>query len=160
MRVLLICTLLLSSISMVHADSSTGCGLGSLIWKDRSVISALFAGTTNHSFSSQFFGITSGTSGCSSHSIVKRDMLPVYYAEANLPELRHEMAIGSGEYLQTFAEVLGCDKAAQVEFTKWAQGSYSVMFPTANNTSAEFLQGLKAFKSTKTAASCNNLAVI
>jgi Protein of unknown function (DUF3015) len=160
MRVLLFCALLFSSVTAVRADSGVGCGLGSLIWKDNSIISALFAATTNHSFSSQLFGITTGTSGCSQHSIVKRDMYPVYYAEANLPELRHEMAIGSGEYLSTFAQVLGCDAGAQVEFATWAQNSYGVMFAKADNTSAEFLQGLKAFKSTKAAASCNNLAVI
>lgn len=160
MRALLFCTLFLSSFSIVRADSGVGCGLGSLIWKDHSVVSALFAATTNHSFSSQLFGITTGTSGCSQHSIVKRDMYPVYYAEANLPELRHEMAIGSGEYLRTFAQVLGCDTTAQAEFSQWAQSSYGVMFSKADNTSAEFLHGLKAFKSTKIAASCNNLAVI
>jgi hypothetical protein len=161
MRALIIIALLISSIAIARADSSTGCGLGSMIWKQNSIVSALFRGTTNHSFSSQLFGITTGTSGCSQHSIVKRDMYPVYYAEANLPELRIEMAQGQGEYLTTFAQVLGCTPEAQVQFMKWAQGSYSSMFSSSKTTPAQMLKGLgQEFKATAIAASCDNLAMI
>jgi hypothetical protein len=130
MRLLIVALALFTSISTVRAND-VGCGLGSMIWKDNSIISALFAITTNHSFSSQLFGITTGTSGCSQHSIVKREMYPVYYAEANLPELRHEMAMGQGEYLTTFAQVLGCKPESQIQF-----------------------------KATSLSASCDNLALI
>lgn len=160
MRVLIILAVMLSTISFASADSSTGCGLGSMIWHKNSIVSALFRATTNHSFSSQLFGITTGTSGCSQHSIVKREMYPVYYAEANLPELRHEMAYGQGEYLVTFSEVLGCDAKAQAAFMKWAQNSYPVMFNSAHTTSAELLKNLKSFKNTDIAKSCDNLALI
>lgn len=143
------------------ADSSTGCGLGSLIWKENTILSALFRATTNHSFSSQLFGITTGTSGCSQHSIVKRDMYPVYYAEANLPELRYELAQGQGEYVSTFALVLGCTPSAQAEFAVWAKGSYSKLFNNANASSKDFLKGLgKELKQTSFAASCDNTALI
>ena len=161
MRFLIIIALLLSSIAIARADSSTGCGLGSMIWKENSIVSALFRATTNHSFSSQLFGITLGTSGCSQHSIVKRDMYPVYYAEANLPELRHEMATGQGEYLATFAQVLGCSPEAQVQFMQWAQRSYGGMFASSKTTPAEMLKGLgREFKASPIAASCDNLAMI
>lgn len=161
MRFILVLTILLASISVAQADSSTGCGLGSLIWKKNSVISALFRSTTNHSFSSQLFGITTGTSGCSQHSIVKRDMYPVYYAEANLPELRYEMAQGQGEYVATFAQVLGCSDKAQVEFVTWAQGNYTQLFSNEKATSQDFLKGLGSeLRKTSFASSCNNIALI
>jgi len=160
MRVFILIALLVSTVSVAQADNSTGCGLGSMIWQKNSIVSALFRATTNHSFSSQLFGITSGTSGCSQHSIVKREMYPVYYAEANLPELRHEMAYGQGEYLITFSEVLGCNPQGQAEFMKWAKSSYPVMFMNGNSSSSDLLAGLKDFKKTSIAKSCNNLAVI
>lgn len=160
MRLFIALSLVLASLSFAYADSSTGCGLGSMIWKKNSVVSALFRATTNHSFSSQLFGITTGTSGCSQHSIVKREMYPVYYAEANLPELRHEMAFGKGEYLGTFAQVLGCDSVGQQNFMSWAKESYSDLFASGASTSAEFLKGLKQFKKSETSKSCNNLALI
>ncbi len=160
MRFLLVAMIILfPALSM--ADSSTGCGLGSIIWKENSILSALFRATTNHSFSSQLFGITTGTSGCSQHSIVKRDMYPVYYAEANLPELRYEMAQGQGEYVATFAEVLGCSPSAQAEFATWAKGSYSKLFNDANATPKDFLKGLgRELKQTSFASSCDNTALI
>lgn len=158
---LAIALLFLSLSLSVLADSSTGCGLGSMIWKKNSIVSALFRTTTNHSFSSQLFGITTGTSGCSQHSIVKRDMYPVYYAEANLPELRYEMAQGKGEYVVTFAEVLGCSPEVQGEFTSWAKGSYSKLFKDENTKPQDFLKGLgKELKQTSFASSCNNTALI
>lgn len=160
MRFFIVIALLISSITVAQADNSTGCGLGSLIWTKNSVVSALFRATTNHSFSSQLFGITTGTSGCSQHSIVKRDMYPVYYAEANLPELRHEMAYGQGEYLVTFSEVLGCNPQGQADFMKWAQNSYPTMFKNGQSSSSDLLAGLKDFKKSAMAKSCNNLAVI
>ncbi len=162
MRLLIAIILFAMGLSLhAKADSSTGCGLGSMIWKQNSIVSALFRATTNHSFSSQLFGITTGTSGCSQHSIVKRDMYPIYYAEANLPELRHEMAMGHGEYLTTFAQVLGCSPAAQVEFTQWAKKSYGTLFISEKTDSKSFLQGLsRSFKATSVAQSCDNLAMI
>lgn len=161
MKFLLALTLVFSSISLAQADSSVGCGLGTMIWKKNSIISALFRGTTNHSFSSQLFGITSGTSGCSQHSIVQREMYPVYFAEANLPELRYEMAVGKGEYLATFAEVLGCSTQARGEFMNWAKNEYSEIFNAQDLTPAQMLKNLGTqFKSTKQAQSCDNLALI
>lgn len=160
MRFLLL-VILTSLPTLALADNSTGCGLGSMIWKKNSIVSALFRSTTNHSFSSQLFGITTGTSGCSQHSIVKRDMYPVYYAEANLPELRYELAQGQGEYVATFAEVLGCSPEARAEFATWAQGSYSKLFKNENANSQDFLKGLgKELKQTSFASSCDNIALI
>jgi hypothetical protein len=160
MRLILIAIVaLLPALS--NADSSMGCGLGTMIWKKNSIVSALFRATTNHSFSSQLFGITTGTSGCSQHSIVKREMYPVYFAEANLPELRYEMAQGQGEYVATFAEVLGCSNSVQAEFTNWARGSYSKLFSNPNATSQDFLKGLgKELKKTSFGTSCDNTALI
>jgi hypothetical protein len=160
MRLFILGIFLFASISGAQAND-TGCGLGSLIWKQNSIVSAVFAITTNHSFSSQLFGITTGTSGCSQHSIVKREMYPIYYAEANLPELRHEMAMGQGEYLATFAQVLGCTPETKVKFMKWAQGSYTKMFSDDSTTYDQMLKGLgREFKATHLSASCDNLALI
>lgn len=162
MRLLIAIVLFAMGLSLhAKADSSMGCGLGTMIWKQNSIVSALFRATTNHSFSSQLFGITTGTSGCSQHSIVKRDMYPVYYAEANLPELRHEMAMGQGEYLATFAQVLGCTPSAQAEFTQWAKNSYGQLFASEKTDAKALLNGLsRSFKGTPIAQNCDNLAMI
>lgn len=162
MRLIVFLALALTFTSnQAKADSDVGCGLGSMIFKENSIVSALFRATTNHSFSSQLFGITTGTSGCSQHSIVKREMYPIYYAEVNLPELRHEMALGQGEYLATFAQVLGCTPEAQIQFSNWAKNSYEEVFNSEKTDSKVMLKSLsKAFKPTTIAQSCDNLAMI
>lgn len=125
------------------ADSSVGCGLGSMIWKKSTIISALFRMTTNHSFSSQLFGITTGTSGCSRHSIVKNEMAPVYYAEANMENLRLEMAMGQGEYLDGFAATLGCPMSVQNEFNAMTKENYQSIFNKKTNSPVQMIGNLK-----------------
>ncbi len=109
------------------ADSSVGCGLGQIgPFKKNSIVSAVLRMTTNATFSSQLFGITSGTSGCSQHSIVKNEMLPIHYAEVNLDEIKMQMAQGNGEYLVTFADTLGCTSLeAKERFMPIAQSSFT-----------------------------------
>lgn len=135
--------LLLSLSFNAFADSSVGCGLGSLIWKKNSILSALFRLTTNHSFSTQLFGITTGTSGCSQHSIVKNEMAPVYYAEANLNELKLDMSRGNGEFLSTFALTLGCDESATSMIAPLSQASYQEIFRSGQETPSEMLSNFK-----------------
>lgn len=125
----------------VMADSSTGCGLGSVIWKENSIVSATFRATTNHSFSSQLFGITSGTSNCTKHSIVKREMAPQYYVDANFEMLKVEMAQGKGEYLDAFAATLGCPLTSQGEFNAATQANYEKIM--SGKTSSELLKEVK-----------------
>ena len=53
------------SASQAFALDSTGCGLGSIIFKGQvGTIPQILAVTTNGSFGTQTFGISSGTSGC------------------------------------------------------------------------------------------------
>ncbi len=99
---------------LVFAGASVGCGLGSLIWKKNTVVSALFRLTTNHSFSSQLFGITTGTSGCSKHNIVLKTKEPLYYVEVNKEELLLDMAKGEGEILTGMSNALGCSNKKSI----------------------------------------------
>ena len=140
-RIILAASLCHFSVSAM-ADSSAGCGLGSMIWKSNSLISGLFRMTTNHSFSSQLFGITSGTSGCSQHSLVKRDMAPIYYAEANIEELKVEMAKGEGEYVSVFSDALGCPENLKNEFLKASKDQYQTIFPKSEVTPSEMLKNV------------------
>lgn len=143
MKKLILAALLALFSLQAFADNSAGCGLGSLIWKDNSIISGLFRMTTNHSFSSQLFGITTGTSGCSQHSIVMREKAPVYYAEANLEELKIDMAKGEGEYVSIFSDALGCPEGLKGDFAKLSQEKYDSIFTKSEVTAEEMLNNVK-----------------
>src|ERR1043165_7466854 len=77
-----------------------GCGLGYLLLsnKDNTKVTQVLGGTTNGTFGSQTFGISSGTSGCTEDGAVKFARATEVYTEVNLDSLRHEMAMGKGEY--------------------------------------------------------------
>lgn len=63
--------LTLSSNAM--AIDSTGCGLGSMAWRGQSgTAPQILAVTTNGSFGTQTFGISSGTSGCDQNGRITR----------------------------------------------------------------------------------------
>src|SRR5438105_1036969 len=90
-----------------------GCGLGYLLLsnKDNTKVTQVLGATTNGTFGTQTFGISSGTSGCTEDGAVKFAKETEVYAEVNLPNLRHDMARGDGEYLTAFATLVGVHEA-------------------------------------------------
>lgn len=111
------------SLSAHAADKSNGCGLGWEIVKKESLASTATRQTTN-AFLPNTFSMTFGTSGCSKHSIVKNESEQQYFVEANLEQLTLDMARGEGEYLRTFAAVMGCE-GSYSEFSSAVQNGYS-----------------------------------
>ncbi len=150
----MIFALLLTFTTSAFADSSVGCGLGSMIFKKNSVISASSRSITNASFSSQLFGITSGTSGCSQHSIVKNEMAPVYIAEANFDELKKEMALGQGETLAAFHEAFGCEASSLSDFSALVKKNYNTVFEAPNANAHDMLGSVKKLMSTQKNLQC------
>lgn len=112
--------------SLEGLANDAGCGLGSLIIPKNTKISQTVAITTNFSFFSQFFGITSGTSGCSASGIVQADEQAAVYAEANFQSLKIEMARGEGENLSAFSQLLGCKQTT--EFARMAREKYETIY--------------------------------
>ena len=70
--------LVLFSIGLAQAagnpDNGPGCGLGKLAWLDyggqKQIAPQVMMATTNGTFGSQTFGISSGTSGCTNDGVI------------------------------------------------------------------------------------------
>lgn len=107
---------------------SAGCGLGSVVLGSEEGFVQIFAATTNGTSGNQTFGITSGTSNCTSAGIAVNDMQQEYFAEANFESLQQEMAQGHGENLSTFAALFGQDEA---QFSSLVRDNYDSI--TADN---------------------------
>lgn len=100
---------MISSISAFAADGSSGCGPGWFVFKDTSLISSALRATTNGIlFPTTTIGMTLGTSNCSKHNIVLKEKEIIHYALNNFYEIQSEAAQGNGEYLNAFAQVVGC----------------------------------------------------
>src|SRR6185437_5312461 len=58
----------------VNPDVGPGCGLGKLAWSDydhpKSIGPQVMMATTNGTFGSQTFGISSGTAGCTNDGVI------------------------------------------------------------------------------------------
>jgi len=124
MKKILILAIIAIAVSS-HAKNygMAGCGLGSIVMG--STGSQVSAATTNSTFGSQFFGITTGTSNCSEDGVALREQESRSFAEANLPSLRQEMAQGRGENLQVLASLMGCDQSA---FGQATRDGYDAIF--------------------------------
>jgi hypothetical protein len=126
------------------AGTDAGCGLGSVVFKGQKGMGPqILAATTNASFGSQSFGITSGTSNCNADSVVKNDVEQKVFVAANLDNLSQEMAQGQGQYVSALAGLMGCPTAAQGEFAKLSQEKYGTLFPSSDVKAEAVLAGLK-----------------
>jgi hypothetical protein len=128
--------------SLALAESPGGsdsCGLGWQVTQKKSFFGTSTRGTTN-AFVPPTFGMTSGTIGCSQHSIAKRDESAAVYAMTNYEPLKMELAEGRGEYVEGFARTLGCSDQVVPAFGKTIQGKYKGLNDT---TGIELFEQIK-----------------
>jgi hypothetical protein len=138
-------TTLVPSLALASGNHPmAGCGLGYLLLsnKDNTQVTQILGATTNGTFGSQTFGISSGTSGCTQDGAVKLSKATEVYADVNLDSLRHEMAMGQGEFVNTFASMLGASEATRPALVKFFQSEYASLFPSAQTSFAEMLNTL------------------
>lgn len=133
------------SVSTARAQyGMAGCGLGSLLFgHDNSKLMQILAATTNGTFGSQTFGITSGTSNCVEGGVVKAEREQAAFAEVNFQDLKRNMASGGGEYLASFSTLLGCEDTAKPTFYKMTQEKYETILPSASTTPMGMLTSVK-----------------
>jgi hypothetical protein len=125
-------TLLFSSAAFAASGkANTGCGLGTLAWSGRadgSIVSQASQATTNGSFGSQTFGITSGTSECGTPPKVFANERLKEFVVANMDNLAKDIAVGRGESLNTFDELLQIPADQRPEFNAKLQSSFGSIF--------------------------------
>jgi Protein of unknown function (DUF3015) len=143
-RALLAVLLVLVSASASFAGSAkanTGCGLGTVLWKNRadgSILSQALQSTTN-GMASQTFAITSGTMECSEPAkAVKNEQLN-YFVRANMDNLARDIAQGRGETLDTFAELLQVPVENRYDFATRLQANFDKVFTSDQVTMADVI---------------------
>jgi hypothetical protein len=117
------------------ARNNVGCGLGTMLWQgnaDNSSLFQAFQATTNGTFGSQTFGLTTGTSECDQPStFVKNDRLNEFVV-ANMDNLAKDIAMGRGETLEAFAELLQIPTEKRAEFNQKMQTNFAKIFTSEN----------------------------
>jgi hypothetical protein len=122
-----------------NPDTGPGCGLGKLAWSDyerqKDIAPQVMMATTNGTFGSTTFGISSGTSGCTNDGKIMGDSKTVMFAELNFENLSQEMAQGQGEHLASLATLMGVPADRHDAFFAMTQERYTALVQ-AGDTSA------------------------
>jgi len=140
--VVVVVSVMLVSSAFATAKSSTGkarknvgCGLGTMLFQnnaDESSLLQAFQATTNSTSGNQTFGVTTGTSECDQPSaFVKNDRLNEFVV-ANMDNLAKEIAMGRGETLDAFAELLQIPTEKRAEFYQKMQTNFAKIFTSEN----------------------------
>lgn len=112
-----------------NPDTGPGCGLGKLAWNDykgqKEIAPQVLMATTNGTFGSNTFGISSGTSGCTNDGKIMSDRKTIMFAELNFDNLSQEMAQGQGEHLASLATLMGVPAERQATFFAMTQERYT-----------------------------------
>ncbi|MBX3236630.1 MAG: DUF3015 domain-containing protein [Nitrospiraceae bacterium] len=130
-----------------NPDNGPGCGLGKLAWMDYSgpkqIAPQVMMATTNATFGSQTFGISSGTSGCTNDGVVMKSK-HVSLTSGSFKSLEQEMAQGQGEHLAALATLLGIQEQDQPAFFRLLQEKYSTLIPSEHATPLSMLEAIRA----------------
>lgn len=136
MKKLILTSVAAVSLAMVTttagAVDSTGCGLGSMIWRgQQGPAPQLLAVTTNGTFGNQTFGITTGTMGCDPNGRITggTGRMLLTFLENNMEQYAFDASRGQGETLHAVAGILGVpvEKVAAV-----SQENFNTLFPDEN----------------------------
>lgn len=128
-----------------------GCGLGSLAFGDDNGKTQILAATTNGTFGTQTFGITSGTSNCNPEDANVAANLNVYI-EANRLALANDISRGDGKTVEGLSQIVGCQNSKVLSGK--LQKDYSRIFPSQNVPAEEVSQSImRSIAQDKTLAS-------
>lgn len=140
-----------SAAMAASARQNTGCGLGTVLWKNRadaSILSQSLQATTNGLFGNQTFGITSGTLECQSPSQAVQNERLNYFVRDNMDNLAKDIAKGNGESLETFAELLNIPAGERVAFYQKLQNNFQKVFTSENVVLADVVDNAITVAST------------
>lgn len=135
-------------VGVAHADSygSAGCGLGSMLFGAKPGLVQVLAATTNGTFWSQTFGITSGTSNCSDTRGGTASTKA--FIETNREALAKDVARGTGETISSLSTVARCTNGKAVGPT--LQRDFSAIFPSEKASDVQVSEAMiRALKSHK-----------
>ena len=156
-RIILSLLIGLTFITSAYADDgSSGCGLGWQVTKRNSLLSSVIRNYTNV-LGLNTSGMTSGTSGCAKHTLVKNERATEHFVEGNYNTLMVDMAKGEGESVIALGYVMGCDPASLEQFSSMTRTQYEQIFTSDEVAPQQVIQNVKTqlSRDPKLAVACN-----
>ena len=129
-----------------NPDTGPGCGLGKLAWADyehpKNIAPQVMMATTNGTFGSTTFGISSGTSGCTNDGTVMAKQKVNMFTASNFDNLAQEMAKGEGEHLASLATLMGIPEDNHPEFFAMTQQNYTSLIRKGESSPTAVIKAL------------------
>jgi len=129
-----------------NPDTGPGCGLGKLAWADyahqKNIAPQVMMATTNGTFGSGTFGISSGTSGCTNDGKIMAEHKTTVFAQLNFENLSQEMAQGQGEHLASLATLMGVPSEQHAAFFSMAQERYTSLIKTGETSPVAMVKAI------------------
>lgn len=129
-----------------NPDTGPGCGLGKLAFGDyghqKNIAPQVLMATTNGTFGSTTFGISTGTSGCTNDGKVWTEHKTTMFAELNFENLSQEMAQGQGEHLASLATLMGVPAENQAAFFAMTQERYTSLVKTGEASPVAMIKAI------------------
>jgi hypothetical protein len=144
-KLMVIALLGMIPVGAMAANNNIGsCGWGSKLMDGQSGIGPQVLGaTTNGTSGNQTFGITSGTSGCTQDGVVNSSWKTAMFIDGNKSKLARDMSTGSGETLESLANLIGVQEQDKAAFFRTTKDNFARIFPTADPTTDQVVASLK-----------------
>lgn len=139
--------LTLSTSAFAAGYGDAGCGLGSVVFGGQKGMVQILAATTNGTFGSQTFGITTGTSNCSGAG-----KEATAFIDINKESLANDIARGQGETVNSLAGIYGCQNSEEIGAT--LKPYFKLIFESAANAE-EINEKIMTIIKTSKKLSCN-----
>jgi hypothetical protein len=127
----------MGTASAAGMDGSSGCGPAWYVLKVESLLSSFGRSLTNGILSPIVtLGMTFGTSNCAKHSIVLENKQSLEFISSNYEQLKVDVALGHGSYLDQFSGLMGCDGASAKVLSHTLQGHFNAIFSETGSQDA------------------------
>ncbi|MFN8548701.1 MAG: DUF3015 family protein [Candidatus Eisenbacteria bacterium] len=125
-------------------QKNTGCGLGSLIFKDQDgLLSQVCAATFNGIYGNQTFAISTGTSNCEKATSFTSNERLNKFVDENMDNLAIDISRGNGEYLTTLAVLIDTPVEQRAEFYRTLQANFSAIYTSDAVTTVDVLSNIE-----------------
>ena len=125
-------------------NNASGCGWGSKVFDGMSGIAPqILAMTSNGSYGTNTFGVTSGTSGCTADGTVRTNWKTAMFIDGNKVALQRDMSTGSGEALDSLAHLLGVEVQDRAAFNRLAKDNLAKIFPSEGAATEQVVGSLR-----------------
>jgi len=131
--------------SFAAGENNVGCGLGSKVFDGQSgVAPQVMAATTNGTSGNQTFGISSGTLGCTQDGAVRSTWKTAMFIDGNKERLARDMSRGSGESLDSLAQLIGVKEEDKAHFFQVTKSNFERIYAADTVSAQDIMKGLRA----------------